>query len=139
MSHHYQRPAIIIVEDAADIRILVQRLIHDLTHDFDLIAVDASTKALEHLAHRTVPLLVTDYAMPGMDGLELTRRVKAASPATTIVMITAHESAKLRAQAAAAGAEHFLAKPFPLSQFEQLARAVLERWQAQRPRESAGS
>ena len=110
MSKHYQRPAIIIVEDAPDMRILVQRLIHGLTTDFDLIAVDQAAKALGHLDHRIVPLLITDYAMPEMDGLELTRMVKSVSPATTVLLITAHSSSEVRAQAHAAGADYFLAR-----------------------------
>ena len=111
-------------------RILVQRLIHDLTTDFDLIAVDRAAKALGHLAHRAVPLLITDYAMPAMDGVDLTRAVKQASPSTTVVLITAHSSAGLRAQAHAAGVDHFLAKPFPLSQLDELVHALIRQWRA---------
>jgi CheY-like chemotaxis protein len=133
MSKHYQRPAIIIVEDAPDMRILVQRLIHGLTTDFDLIAVDRAAKALGHLEHRVVPLLITDYAMPEMDGLQLTRAVKAVSPATTVLLITAHSSSEMRAQAQAAGADYFLAKPFPLSQLDELVHTVTRRWRAANP------
>jgi len=139
MANRSLRPAIIIVDDAADIRRLVQRLLHDLTRDFDLIAVDSAAKALEQLERRTVPLLITEYAMPGMNGLDLIRLVKLTAPATTIIMISAYASAELHARALSAGADHFLAKPFPLSQLAEPALRALRGWQSHHHPEDADS
>ena len=72
-------------------------------------------------------LLVTDLKLPGLDGLEILRRVKASHPAVEVVVITGHGSIETAIEAIKAGAFHFLAKPFRLEEFRSLVGQVMEK------------
>jgi two-component system, response regulator, stage 0 sporulation protein F len=118
-------PAIMLVEDEPEILFILQRLMLDLVSGYDIVAVRGGAEALAQLGRRPVPLMITDYRMPGMNGLDLTQAVKAASPATHVLIITAERTPDIEARAYAAGAEYFLGKPFPLEDLRQIIRAVL--------------
>jgi CheY-like chemotaxis protein len=118
-------PAILLVDDEPDVRIILHRVLIAVTNTYDLIAVDTGAAALEILEQRFAPLLITDYNMPGMNGLELAEAVKAASPTTTVVLITAYGTRDLASRSRAAGVDYYLAKPFPFAQLEAIVRNAL--------------
>jgi DNA-binding NtrC family response regulator len=68
--------------------------------------------ALEALAREPRDLVITDLRMPGMDGLELLRRVRALAPELPVIVLTAHGSIATAVEAMRAGAADFLSKPF---------------------------
>ena len=107
-------PAIIVVDDEREILLLLRRVLRDLVSDYDIIVAQSATEALAHVAVRPIPLLLIDYRMPDINGLELAQTVRAASPTTVMLMITGDPSPDLPSRAYAAGIAHFLAKPFPL-------------------------
>ena len=118
-------PAVVVVEDEPAILMILRRVLRDVVGSHDIILVEGGAEALEQLALRPVPVLITDYRMPGMDGMQLTRAVKAAWPATRIVMITADLGSDVEALAYAAGVDCFLVKPFPVEDLRQIVRAAL--------------
>jgi FixJ family two-component response regulator len=63
--------------------------------------------------------LITDVRMPGMDGLELQRRVRLERPALPVIFITAHNNSDIRRRAFADGAIEFLYKPFDAARLLQ--------------------
>lgn len=75
-----RNPAIILVEDEPDILIILHRLMRDLTGGYDIITVNSGADALAQIALRRVPLVITDYNMPGMNGLQLAAAIKETSP-----------------------------------------------------------
>jgi DNA-binding NarL/FixJ family response regulator len=77
------------------------------------------------LRTRPIALLITDYNMPAMNGLELIQAVKIGWPSTMIAMITAYVTPELARQARAAGADYYLPKPFPFDQLEAIVKAAL--------------
>jgi len=121
----FRIPAIILVEDEPDILIILHRILRDLTGGYDIIPVHDGAHALAQLALRPVPLLITDYNMPEMTGVDLTRAVKAVAPETVVVLITAYGTAALERKGRAAGVDHYLTKPFALDHLEQIVRATL--------------
>jgi FixJ family two-component response regulator len=56
--------------------------------------------------------VITDVRMPGMDGIELQRRIKLERPELPVILISAHYNANIRQRAMEEGAVHFLYKPF---------------------------
>jgi CheY-like chemotaxis protein len=120
-----RNPAIILVEDEPDILIILHRLMRDLTGGYDIITVNSGADALAQIALRKVPLVITDYNMPGMNGLQLTAAIKETSPDTCVVMITAYATPELERRAREQRIDYYLSKPFPLDRLEQIVRDVL--------------
>jgi CheY-like chemotaxis protein len=118
-------PAIVLVDDEPDIRIILGRLLAPLSEGYELVAVSNGAAVLAVLAERSVPLLITDYNMPGMNGLELVRKVKAAAPITIIVVASAYATPELAKRAQQAGADYFIAKPFVFEQLEAIVQEAL--------------
>jgi two-component system, cell cycle response regulator DivK len=91
-----------------------------------LIAADGLQAVDIALAQKPAMILM-DVAMPGIDGLEAMRRIKAEVPAMPIVIASAHSMASDRERFLASGADNVLSKPFRLADLisivEQLAHA----------------
>jgi DNA-binding NtrC family response regulator len=125
MDRSTRPPAIIIVDDEPDLLILLKLFMHDLVPTYDILTVGDAPSALRHLADRTVPLLITDYMMPGMNGLQLTAAVKAASPMTYVIVATAYGSAALEQRARDQHVDTLLAKAELFDRLEDVVRSVL--------------
>ncbi len=120
-----RNPAIVLVEDEPDILSILHRLMRDLTGGYDIVTVSSGIDALAQIALRTVPLVITDYNMPGMNGLQLTAAIKETSPDTRVVLITAYATPELEKRAREQRVDHWLPKPFPLDRLEQIVRDTL--------------
>ena len=120
-----RNPAIVLVEDEPDILIILHRLMRDLTGGYDIVTVNNGTEALAQIALRPVPLVITDYNMPGMNGLQLTIAIKDMTADTKVVMITAFATPDLERRAREGKVDYYLPKPFPLERLEQIVRDVL--------------
>ena len=117
--------AIVLVDDEPAVLTILHRLVRGLTEEHALTAVSGGQAALELIGLLQVPLLITDFNMAGMNGLQLIEMVKTISPQTHTVLITAYDSADLRRRAHASQADDYLAKPFALEHLEQIVRTVL--------------
>lgn len=84
-------------------------------------------QALQLLAHEAAAIVVTDYRMAGMDGIEVLQQVKKLSPATEVLLITAYGSIELAVRAMQAGAADFIAKPFSHEEFRLRIGRILDR------------
>ena len=118
-------PAIVLVDDEPDIRIILSRVLRHVADGYELIALGSGAAALEVLAARPVPLLITDYNMPGMNGLDLAHAVKAAAPTTTVVLLSAYVTPDMVRRAEEAGVDHSLPKPFSFDELEMIVRNAL--------------
>jgi two-component system response regulator (stage 0 sporulation protein F) len=118
-------PAIVVVDDESDALIILRRLFRDLVQDHAIVAVTTGQAALANFALCAVPLLITDYNMLGMNGLELIKAVKNISPQTRTVLITAYDSPELQHRILIDPVDDYLVKPFPLDRLEQIVRETL--------------
>lgn len=91
--------------------LICERLQKEAFHTVE--AEDAET-ALAGLADHEFDVAIVDVKLPGMDGIELTKRIKDGSPDTMIVMITGVADVDIAVRAMRAGAEDFALKPFNL-------------------------
>ena len=116
---------ILVVDDDPSIRKTFDEHLSEAGHEVRT-APDAE-QALELLENFDPALVVTDIRMPGMDGLELLRRVRAASDAD-VAVITAHEDMKTAVAAMQTGAYDYLVKPLDLNDIDHLVdRCIRER------------
>ncbi len=104
----------VLVADDNDVaQRLCQRVLEKAGYTV-LIAVDGLQAVDVAMKHRPSMILM-DVAMPGIDGLEAMRRIKAAMPTMPIVIASAHSMASDRERFLAAGADNVLSKPFRLA------------------------
>ena len=76
-------PAILVVDDEPDALIILRRLMRDLTSGYDILTASDGAEALAKIGDRPIPLVITDYTMPGMNGLQLLTEIKSRSPVST--------------------------------------------------------
>jgi DNA-binding NtrC family response regulator len=122
-----QQPAIVLVEDAADVLELLREVALACVAgtDYEVVSLIDGDSALDVVAQRTVPLVITDYMIYNRNGIALTAAVKACSPNTRVVLISGYATTQLEHQARAAGADVILHKPFAVDTIEQLIRETL--------------
>src|SRR5262245_61292675 len=118
-------PAIVLADDEPTVCLILRRMLAFVAPGYELVTVGTGRDALAAVAGRPVALLITDYNMPGMNGVELAQRVKATAPATTIVLLTAHITVELEQRGKAAGVDYFLAKPFTFDQLVAIVQQAL--------------
>ena len=116
---------ILVVDDEPAVRDAVQRALKLESYDVDT-ASDGSD-ALRSLTVASPDLLILDVLMPGVDGLEVCRRLRSAGDATPILMLTARDSVANRVEGLDAGADDYLVKPFALDELLARVRALLRR------------
>ena len=110
---------VLLVEDDPDLRLLIQAILAELGHDVSSFS-DAETAwdAIER--GQEFPLMILDWMLPGMDGLELCRRVRAGSTGAdpVVIVITARQERDHLGRILDAGADDYISKPFSVDHFE---------------------
>ncbi len=91
-----------------------------------LIAADG-LQAVDAALQQRPSMILMDVAMPGIDGLEAMRRIKAEIPAMPIVIASAHSMASDRERFLAAGADNVLSKPFRLADLLSIVQQLASR------------
>ncbi len=115
---------ILIVDDEPDVEALFrQQFRRDLragrfNMEFAASAPEAMAKAAT-IADPSLILILSDINMPGMSGLEMLPKVRAARPSVPVIMITAYGDADTKRTALERGAEALLTKPIDFTQLRQ--------------------
>lgn len=121
MSSQPRRRVLIVDDDPLILDVLGTIL--DL-EDLEVVAADGGEAALAEVAADPPDVIVLDVMMPGIDGLEVCRRLKddPATAAIPVILLTARDRAEDRAAGAAAGCDAYLTKPFsPLDLLDEIA------------------
>jgi FixJ family two-component response regulator len=98
------------VDDDRRVRESVQSILESA--GYDAITFESGETFLESGALSRVACVVADVRLPGIDGLELQRRVRRDRPSVPMIFITAHDDDDIRRRALRDGAVAFLVKPF---------------------------
>ena len=114
---------VLIVDDDRDIGQMLSTLMNK-EGLASLVAYDGET-ALQMLAASPPDLLLVDVKMPGLDGMEVLKRVKETDPQLPVVLITAYAEIPGSVAAMKAGAFDYLAKPFDHTEVLRVVRAAL--------------
>ena len=116
---------VLVVDDDVPVRRMLLRAL--TAEGFDVRAAADGGAALA-LAEREVPdVVVLDVAMPGMDGLDVCRRLRAKGVTAGILMLTARDAVPDRVAGLEAGADDYLVKPFALEELVARIRALVRR------------
>jgi two-component system KDP operon response regulator KdpE len=121
------KPVILVVDD--DHKILRLLRIELTAQGFQVIMAERGQDALELIERQRPDLVVLDIIMPGMDGHEVLRRIRAKS-GVPVILLTAKGADSDKIAGLEAGADDYLAKPFNPEELSARVRAVLRRSQA---------
>ena len=117
--------AVLLVDDDAPILRMLERTL--AAEGYAVAAVGDGGAALAR-GERSMPdVIVLDVAMPGMDGLAVTRRLRAKGLAVPILLLTARDAVEERVAGLDAGADDYLVKPFDVTELMARVRALLRR------------
>ncbi|MCK5799262.1 MAG: sigma-54-dependent Fis family transcriptional regulator [Deltaproteobacteria bacterium] len=118
---------LLIVDDELHVRTSLAAWFRD--DGYEVETASSGRDALEHLGNRAADILLVDIKMPGMDGLELQRRVHERAPEATVIIMTAHASVDTAILAMKEGAYDYVTKPFDPEDVSRLVNKAAERYQ----------
>src|SRR5512134_3036000 len=110
-------PSVLLVDDQRDIVRLLHSTLQTLGHELEIIDAPSGEEALLEASRRKVDLLVSDYLLPGISGVELMRKIKVRSPELKVIFISGMTERKARTEMLNAGAVAIFDKPIPLADF----------------------
>ncbi len=125
---------VLVVEDMEEVAALVAELL--TSNGFEVSAVGTGEEALEEAASFDPDLIILDIALPGIDGNEVCRRLRADGSNAYVIILTAKGEEADRLVGLGVGADDYVTKPFSPRELVARARAMLRR---PRTREGDGS
>jgi CheY-like chemotaxis protein len=113
MSQH----RVMIVEDQREVSRLLRSALETLEAKLEVVEIPSGEEATLDSTRNRVDLLVSDYRLPGMTGIELMHKVKINHPQAKIILVTGQTDPRIRREVAEAGADAFFIKPVPMADF----------------------
>lgn len=115
--------SILIVDDNPNMSSLLSEMLE--VFDYESVRAANGSDALEQLVDGDFSLVITDMRMPNMTGMELLREVKEKFPKLPVVLISGYSVGAMESEATGVKPDGFLAKPFMMSDIEQLLNSLL--------------
>ena len=113
---------VLIVDDEDGVLSVLKNSLRKLGGQFRVSTAAGGEEAMDMLIQRKYDLVVTDYKMAGMNGLELMEKVHAAHPQTRVILMTAYGSAAVESEASRLQAYRYLPKPLEIEAFRRIVR-----------------
>lgn len=117
---------ILVVDDSSAMRMMVVRTLRQAGIDKkDVEQAEDGAIALEAIRKKVPDLVLADWNMPNMTGLELLEALRADNIDVTFGFITTESSKEMRQKATDAGAQFLISKPFTLESFEKVLSTIM--------------
>lgn len=124
-------PLILIVDDDEKLLHMLRRTL--IYEGYQVLTATSGLEALAWLQEQPPDLIVLDWLLPGLSGVEVAARLRAAGDSTPILMLTAKDAVEDRVEGLDSGADDYLVKPFAPVELLARIRALLRRAGASRP------
>jgi two-component system OmpR family response regulator len=115
---------ILIVDDDAALRRIYQKILKKY-FSFSIGSAATAETGLQLFDDHGHDLILLDFNLPGMNGLEFLEIVKAKNDSVKVIMLTAGHSLELEKSAYTFGADHFMKKPFQISEFKKAVQKLM--------------
>ena len=129
----FNRVHILVVDDEDTIRSLLFDVLSGMGYNVEVAS--SGEEALEKIKHTLFEILITDLRMPGMDGFEVTKKLKEINSNICIIVITGYPSIETAIEAMRHGAYDYITKPFKLDELRIIVNRAAEKQILQRERE----
>ncbi len=116
---------VLVLEDNADMGAYIQQGLREQGYAVDLVA--SGLEGYDFAASGVYDLLILDRMLPGIDGLEILRRLRSRGVTTPSIFLTARSKVGDRIEGLDAGADDYLVKPFSFAELVARMRVVLRR------------
>ena len=116
---------VLVVDDNHEVRRMVTASIKTLGADIDVLDVPSAEEALFIIASLSFDLVVLDFRLPGMSGLEMVNRLRKHKPEIKIILVTGVEDPATRQQVSEAGAAAYFFKPIDITTFLEFGKELL--------------
>jgi len=123
------RSVVLVVDDDAGLRESCRLILED---DFEVLDAPDGSQGLDLLRRTAVDVVLLDIRLPGMDGLEVLRQIKALDEQVEVILVTAVKTVKTAVTAMKLGAFDYLTKPFEEEEVLAVVRRALDRHALQR-------
>ena len=123
------RVRILIVEDDATLASGIARILEGEGHAVDVVS--KGEQAVQGARQERFDVVILDVGLPGIDGFEVLRRMRAAGDRTPVLVLTARDALDDRIHGLDLGADDYMAKPFAMPELAARVRALVRRSQAQ--------
>jgi two-component system, OmpR family, KDP operon response regulator KdpE len=118
---------ILVVDDEQQITRVLRTVLQ--THGYDVRVAEDGVSALEQMSTWEPDLVITDLAMPRMDGVLLSAEIRSRSTAIPIIVLSVRDQEKYKVEALDTGADDYVTKPFGVQELLARVRAQLRRAQ----------
>jgi DNA-binding response OmpR family regulator len=118
---------ILLVDDDEDLRWGVSRNLSSDKELYELVTASSGEQAVEALSKSTFDLVITDFKMPGITGLDLLIKINEEYPKTKVVIMTGYDSEELQREANIRGSLYYISKPFAMDELRKLIVDALTR------------
>ncbi len=97
------------------------------TEGCHMLAVETAEEGMDLLKQESYDIILIDYKLPGMDGLEFSKKIQEIHPDAIKILITAYKSKEVVSEAKSAGIQDFIDKPFTTKAFEDSLSRLIQR------------
>jgi len=117
---------ILVVDDDESLRRITQLQLEEAGHE--VLTASSGDEALKVIEEEAPALVITDFKMPGLSGLEVLKKVRESYPQTTVVMITAFGTVQTAVEAMKAGAYDYITKPIDYEELVLVVNRAMEHY-----------
>ena len=116
---------ILAIDDDERVLFVLRRTLMGLNDGCEIVTAQNGCEALDKIRARPFDLVITDMRMPGMDGVELTEKIRALNSDTVVIWITAYGCHKVEAEAARLSVYECLEKPLKVTEIRRVVQEAL--------------
>ena len=124
---------VLIVDDDPQVLTTLVYSLEELGSDYVVETARSGEEALTKIQQTTYELVLTDYKMSGMTGLELSKAIRQIAPSTEVILMTGHATREMRETSETLNVAALIDKPFSMDQVGGMVRDIIERTRGEDP------